>query len=163
MTISFIQIIKWGCQFPFTIYVLHFFLHWHLNVWAEGKKGWKKAEKKDGKHFSVACVMIVRWHIASVQFLDAKVWHGWYFPHEKYYWLQLEKLRGWNLPDSASLHGCWYGHGFVDVIGENSRSQTIICVVGSFYHFLNSFELHDLLDWAKNLLTDKNVMAGYRC
>ena len=33
----------------------------------------EKSEEKEGKHFFVACVMIVRWHRASQQFLDARV------------------------------------------------------------------------------------------
>lgn len=123
----------------------------------------KEVKKREGKHFFVACVMIVKWHIASLQFLDARVWDGWYFPHEKYYWLQLKKHSRLSLPDSASLHGCGYGHGFVDVVGEYSRSQTVICVVGSFYHFLDSFELHDLLDRAKNLETDENIKVFNIC
>lgn len=137
-------------QFAFCIVALH----WHVasdifTSWVSELR--KEREKKEGKHFFVACVMIVKWHVASLQFLDARVWNGWYFPHEKYYWLQLKKHSRWNSPDGASLHGCGYGHGFVDVIGEYGSNQTVICVVGSFNHFLNSFELHDLLHWSKNL------------
>lgn len=154
MTNSFIQIIKLGCQFTFTVYVLccclalaHYFWYFYiLNFWAEAE-----SEEKEGKHFFATYVMIVKWHVASLWFLYA--WNGWFFPHEKKFWLQLKKDRRCfrSLPDSARLHGCGYGHSFVDVIGKYSRNQTIICVVGSFYHFLDSFEFHDLLDRPKNL------------
>lgn len=160
MTISFIQILKLGCRFTFTICVLrcclalacYFWYFYILNV-SWGGKTWKKGRKtflwglcNDSevarRQFTVSWCQSLKW---------------WYFPHEKYYWLQLKKHSRINLPDSASLHGCGYGHGFVDVIGEYGRNQTIIGVVGSFYHFLNSFELHDLLHWAKNLQTGKNI------
>lgn len=56
-----------------------------------------------------------------------------------------------NSPHRAGLQGCGYGHGFVDVAGENGSNQTVVRVVGSFDHFFNRFELHNLLDWPKNL------------
>lgn len=112
--------------------------------------------KKEEKHFSVACVMIAKWHVSSWGFVDAKFWNGWYIPHEKFYWLQLKKRSRWNWPDGASPHGRGYGYGFVDVVGEYSRNQTIIWVVGSLDHFLDSLELHDLLDGAKNLQSYQN-------
>lgn len=39
-------------------------------AWAEGKK----VKKSEGKHFFVACVMIVKWHVSSLGFVDARVW-----------------------------------------------------------------------------------------
>ena len=64
------------------------------------------------------------------------------------------------LPDSASLHSCGDGHGFVDVIGEHSRYKTIIGVVGPLYHFLNSLKLHELLDWPKYLQTGSKTVTS---
>lgn len=149
MTISFILIIKLGCQFTFTVYVLCCCLaHWHIT--SDILTSWMSelVEKRgEGKHFFVACVTIVMWHFASLWFLDA-----WILPTWRTVLIAAkERESGWSLPDSASLHGCGDGHGFVDVVGENGSNQTIICVVGSFYHFLDSFEFHDLLDWSKNL------------
>lgn len=151
MSISFIQIMKLGCQFAFTVSVV-LTVELFLNVLQPECRAWgEKSQKREGKHFFAACVMIVKWHFASLQFRDARVRKVWYFPYEKYYWLQLNKGSRWNLPDSSSLHGCGYGHGFVDVVGEYSCNQTIFCVVGSLYYFLDIFELHDHLDWSKNL------------
>ena len=55
------------------------------------------------------------------------------------------------LPDGASLHGCGDGHGFGDIAGEHSCHQAVLCVVGPFNHLINSLELHDLLNWSKDL------------
>lgn len=55
------------------------------------------------------------------------------------------------IPNSARLHSCGDGHGFVDVIGEDSSSQTILGVVGSLDDFLNRLKLHNLLNWTKDL------------
>lgn len=60
------------------------------------------------------------------------------------------KLKG-HKPNSARLHSCGDGHGFVDVIGEDSSSQAILCVVGSFDDFFNRLKLHNLLNWPKDL------------
>lgn len=65
--------------------------------------------------------------------------------------------RGSDSPDSASLHGCGDRHGFVDVVGEHGRHQTVIRVVGSFYHLLDGFELHDHLDGPENLKTEEKI------
>lgn len=64
---------------------------------------------------------------------------------------------GRNSPDSASLHGCGNGHGFVDVISENSTDQTVVRAVGPLDHFLDGLELHYLLDRAKDLESRRNV------
>ena len=133
--------------------------YWHIisavstsNTWGLGTK-W---EKKEGK-LLVMCLMMVRRHVASLRFLDD--WNVWYIPHAKSYRLQLTKTHSrLNSPDSAGLHGCGYSHGFVDVVGEYSSNQAIIWVVGSFYHFFDSFELHDLLDWSKNLRQSITVL-----
>lgn len=154
MTISFTQIIKLGVSVyiynlhcallscPGTLLLVCFYLKC---------LSWGKEVKKGRKTFLCGLCNDSEGHIASLQFMDARVWNGWYFPHEKYYWLQLKKHSRWNSPDSASLHGCGNCHGFVDVAGEYSRHQTVLRVVGSLDHFLDCFELHDLLDWAKNL------------
>lgn len=128
----------------------------YFRIWRgpsrEGEK-WKKEKK----HFFLACVMIVKWHVSSLRFLDARVWNAWYFPHEKYCWLQRKEHGRRNSPDGASLHGCGYGHGFVDVISENGTDQAVIRAVGSLYHFLDSLELHYLLDRAENLKSQLGV------
>lgn len=134
----------------FYVIVLHRQAALHIYISEEGRVE-RGSEKWKNELFFLACVMIVKWHVSSVQFLDARVWNGWYFPHEKYRWLQLKKHNSRNSPDSASLHGCGNGQGFVDVFSENSTNQTVVWAVGSLNHFLNGLELHYLLHWAKDL------------
>lgn len=37
------------------------------------RRGGAKSEKRNFFFFFLACVMIVKWHVSSVQFLDARV------------------------------------------------------------------------------------------
>lgn len=51
-------------------------LHWHVasDIFISRMSELRtEREKKEGKHFFVACVMIVKGHVASLQFLDARV------------------------------------------------------------------------------------------
>lgn len=149
-TISFIQITKLQFHFTFACMLHVPVLHWGIfpvlypECLTRGGKGRKTFLCGLDNESTVALCQVTVW--------GARVWKRWCFPHEKYYWLELIKDSRWNSPDSASLHGCGYGHGFVDVVGKYSCNQTVVCVVGSFYHFLDSFELHDHLDWSKNLI-----------
>lgn len=63
---------------------------------------------------------VVKWHIVSLQFLETEMADS--FQMKTITDCNLRR----NLPDSASLHGCGYGQGFVDVTGEHSSDQTII-------------------------------------
>jgi len=55
------------------------------------------------------------------------------------------------VPDSARLYAVRNVDGLINVLSEDRRSKTVHRAVGSFNHFVNFLELHDLHHWTEDL------------